>query len=68
MSAQVEGAARPRHEHVRRAHRAGKIALLAAKADLREELDRLSAHCREARALIAGKTRPGEARISFTRI
>jgi uncharacterized protein (TIGR00255 family) len=32
---------------------AQEVALLAARADLREELDRLSAHCHEARALIA---------------
>ncbi len=32
---------------------AQEVALLAAKADLREELDRLSAHCQEARALLA---------------
>jgi uncharacterized protein (TIGR00255 family) len=32
---------------------AQEVALLAARADLREELDRLSAHCQEARALIA---------------
>jgi len=38
---------------------AQEIALLAAKADLREELDRLSAHCQEARALIAGKDPAG---------
>jgi uncharacterized protein (TIGR00255 family) len=31
---------------------AQEVALLAARADLREELDRLSAHCQEARALI----------------
>ena len=33
--------------------------MLAARADLREELDRLSAHCQEARALIAGKEAAG---------
>jgi len=38
---------------------AQEIAMLAAKADLREELDRLSAHCQEARALIAGKDPAG---------
>ena len=38
---------------------AQEIALLAAKADLREELDRLSAHCQEARTLIAGKDPAG---------
>jgi uncharacterized protein (TIGR00255 family) len=38
---------------------AQEIALLAARADLREELDRLSAHCQEARALIAGKEPAG---------
>jgi uncharacterized protein (TIGR00255 family) len=38
---------------------AQEIALLAARADLREELDRLTAHCQEARALIAGKDPAG---------
>jgi len=38
---------------------AQEIAMLAARADLREELDRLSAHCQEARALIAGKEPAG---------
>jgi uncharacterized protein (TIGR00255 family) len=38
---------------------AQEIAMLAAKADLREELDRLSAHCQEARALMAGKDPAG---------
>jgi uncharacterized protein (TIGR00255 family) len=38
---------------------AQEIAMLAARADLREELDRLSAHCQEARALIAGKEAAG---------
>jgi uncharacterized protein (TIGR00255 family) len=38
---------------------AQEIAMLAARADLREELDRLSAHCQEARALIAGKDPAG---------
>jgi uncharacterized protein (TIGR00255 family) len=38
---------------------AQEIALLASRADLREELDRLSAHCQEARALIAGKDPAG---------
>src|SRR5262245_4939245 len=33
---------------------AQEIAILASRADLSEELDRLSAHCQEARALIAG--------------
>jgi uncharacterized protein (TIGR00255 family) len=33
---------------------AQEVALLAARADLREELDRLGAHCQEARALIRG--------------
>ena len=33
---------------------AQEIALLAARADLSEELDRLSAHCQEARVLLAG--------------
>jgi uncharacterized protein (TIGR00255 family) len=38
---------------------AQEIAMLAARADLREELDRLLAHCQEARALIAGKEPAG---------
>ena len=33
---------------------AQEVAMLAARADLREELDRLSAHCQQARALLAG--------------
>ncbi len=38
---------------------AQEIAILATRADLREELDRLTAHCQEARALIAGKEPAG---------
>ena len=38
---------------------AQEVALLAAKADLREELDRLTAHCQEARALIGGREPAG---------
>lgn len=38
---------------------AQEVALLAAKADLREEMDRLTAHCQEARALLAGKEPAG---------
>jgi uncharacterized protein (TIGR00255 family) len=38
---------------------AQEVAMLAAKADLREELDRLSAHCQEARMLISGKDPAG---------
>jgi len=38
---------------------AQEVALLAAKADLREELDRLQAHCQEARMLIAAKEASG---------
>jgi len=38
---------------------AQEIAMLAARADLREELDRLCAHCHEARALIGGKEPAG---------
>jgi uncharacterized protein (TIGR00255 family) len=38
---------------------AQEIALLAARADLREELDRLGAHSQQARALIAGKEPAG---------
>jgi uncharacterized protein (TIGR00255 family) len=34
---------------------AQEVALLATRADLREELDRLAAHCQEARALIAAE-------------
>jgi uncharacterized protein (TIGR00255 family) len=38
---------------------AQEIALLAVRADLREELDRLAAHAHEARALIAGREPAG---------
>jgi uncharacterized protein (TIGR00255 family) len=38
---------------------AQEVALLAAKADLREELDRLEAHCQEARALLTGAEASG---------
>ncbi len=38
---------------------AQEIALLAAKADVREELDRLAAHVQEARALVASSTGVG---------
>jgi uncharacterized protein (TIGR00255 family) len=38
---------------------AQEIALLASRADLSEELDRLSAHCQEARALIRGREPAG---------
>jgi len=38
---------------------AQEIALLASRADLREELDRLIAHTQQARALIAGKEPAG---------
>ena len=38
---------------------AQEIAMLAVKADLREELDRLAAHAQQARALIAGKEPAG---------
>lgn len=38
---------------------AQEVAMIAARADLREELDRLSAHCQEARALIAAKDPAG---------
>lgn len=34
---------------------AQEVAILATRADLREELDRLQAHCQEARALIAAE-------------
>jgi len=43
---------------------AQEVALLAARADLREELDRLSAHCQEARALIAS-TEPVGRKLDF---
>jgi len=43
---------------------AQEVALLAARADLREELDRLSAHCQEARALIAS-TEPAGRKLDF---
>ena len=33
---------------------AQEVAILASRADLSEELDRLSAHCQEARALVSG--------------
>jgi len=38
---------------------AQEIAILASRADLSEELDRLVAHCQEARALIAGREPAG---------
>jgi len=38
---------------------AQEVALLATKADAREELDRLAAHCQEARSLIAAKEAVG---------
>ena len=38
---------------------AQEIALLASRADLSEELDRLAAHCQEARALVASKEPAG---------
>jgi uncharacterized protein (TIGR00255 family) len=43
---------------------AQEVALLAARADLREELDRLSAHCQEGRALIAS-TDPAGRKLDF---
>ena len=43
---------------------AQEVALLAARADLREELDRLSAHSQEARALIAS-TEPAGRKLDF---
>ncbi len=43
---------------------AQEVALLAAKADLREELDRLAAHCQEARALI-GKGEAAGRKLDF---
>jgi uncharacterized protein (TIGR00255 family) len=38
---------------------AQEVALLAVKADVREELDRLAAHVQDARALIASGSTPG---------
>src|SRR5262249_14898576 len=38
---------------------AQEIAILATRADLRDELDRLSAHCPDARALIGAKEPAG---------
>jgi uncharacterized protein (TIGR00255 family) len=38
---------------------AQEVAMIAARADLREELDRLSAHTQEARSLIAGSEAAG---------
>jgi len=38
---------------------AQEIAMLASRADLSEELDRLTAHCQEARALIAAREATG---------
>jgi uncharacterized protein (TIGR00255 family) len=43
---------------------AQEVAMLVARADLREELDRLSAHCHEARALIGG-TEPAGRKLDF---
>jgi uncharacterized protein (TIGR00255 family) len=43
---------------------AQEVALLAARADLREELDRLSAHCQEAGALIKG-SEPAGRKLDF---
>jgi uncharacterized protein (TIGR00255 family) len=43
---------------------AQEVATLAARADLREELDRLSAHCQEARALVAG-SEPAGRKLDF---
>jgi uncharacterized protein (TIGR00255 family) len=38
---------------------AQEVAILASRADLSEELDRLAAHCQEARALVASKEPAG---------
>jgi uncharacterized protein (TIGR00255 family) len=38
---------------------AQEVAILASRADLSEELDRLTAHCQEARALVASKEPAG---------
>jgi uncharacterized protein (TIGR00255 family) len=43
---------------------AQEVALIASRADLREELDRLSAHCEEARALI-GQREPAGRKLDF---
>ncbi|HYM18849.1 MAG TPA: YicC/YloC family endoribonuclease [Micropepsaceae bacterium] len=43
---------------------AQEVALLAARADLREELDRLAAHCQEARVLLGG-TDPAGRKLDF---
>ena len=48
---------------------AQEVAILASRADLSEELDRLAAHCQEARALVASKEPVGaEARLPCTGI
>jgi uncharacterized protein (TIGR00255 family) len=44
---------------------AQEVALLAAKADLREELDRLDAHCEEARTLIGGNEAAPGRKLDF---
>jgi uncharacterized protein (TIGR00255 family) len=38
---------------------AQEVALIAARADMREELDRLTAHCQEARALFTSREPAG---------
>jgi len=43
---------------------AQEVALLASRADLSEELDRLTAHCQEARALIGG-SEPAGRKLDF---
>jgi uncharacterized protein (TIGR00255 family) len=43
---------------------AQEVALLATRADLREELDRLSAHCQEARTLL-GSAGPAGRKLDF---
>jgi uncharacterized protein (TIGR00255 family) len=43
---------------------AQEVAILASRADLSEELDRLSAHCQEARALISG-SEPAGRKLDF---
>ncbi len=42
---------------------AQEVAMLASRADLREELDRLAAHCQEARALLGRRARGPQARF-----
>jgi uncharacterized protein (TIGR00255 family) len=43
---------------------AQEVAILASRADLSEELDRLTAHCQEAKAL-AGSKEPAGRKLDF---